>query len=301
MAGYPRIGGGGFHIAHVLWGGLLMMLGLGIELVFLGRAARMWAAVLGGIGFGLFIDEVGKFITADNDYFYRPAAGIIYLIFAVLVVITHSLRGRTDASPRERTADAVDQALVGVTSGLTAEQRTAAMRLVQGSRSTVDLAVVQLLAAVPEQTSPWIARWRTLVGYPRAALAWLAARRWLIIVVAGYLVAQPVLTLLGATLEGVTGGLAHGRELGADIAVIGAAVFTGLLSIWGAVLLRRNPYRALRLFHVALLADLLVGQVFKFTVNQFAAVSALAVDLLLLWVVAAQTRRLRRTDASAPR
>lgn len=28
-AGYPQLGGGGLHIAHVLWGGVLMTAGLG--------------------------------------------------------------------------------------------------------------------------------------------------------------------------------------------------------------------------------------------------------------------------------
>lgn len=97
--GYPRLGGGGLHIAHVLWGGLLMTVGLGVALVFLGGAARMAGAVLAGIGFGLFIDEVGKFVTAGTNYFYRPAAGIIYAVFALLVVITQALRERIRLTP----------------------------------------------------------------------------------------------------------------------------------------------------------------------------------------------------------
>src|ERR687885_2801553 len=59
--GYPQIGGNGLHIAHVLWGGLAMVLAIGILLSFLLPGTRRLAAFLGGIGFGAFIDELGKF------------------------------------------------------------------------------------------------------------------------------------------------------------------------------------------------------------------------------------------------
>ena len=72
---YPQLGGHGLHIAHLLWGGLLMVISLGILLSLLGRRARQPAAIVGGVGFGFFIDELGKFITSDNNYFFKPGGG----------------------------------------------------------------------------------------------------------------------------------------------------------------------------------------------------------------------------------
>lgn len=86
LAGYPQIGGGGIHVAHVLWGGLLLLAGSMIQLLYRSLSLVRISAVLTGVGLGLFIDEIGKFITSDNNYFFEPAAAIIYLFFLGLVV-----------------------------------------------------------------------------------------------------------------------------------------------------------------------------------------------------------------------
>src|SRR5688572_33482987 len=86
--GFPRVGGGGLHIAHMLWGGLLMLVAIVLLLSFLGKRTKWAAAIVGGIGFGTFIDELGKFITDDNDYFFRPTVGLLYIIFVVLFLVT---------------------------------------------------------------------------------------------------------------------------------------------------------------------------------------------------------------------
>ncbi|WP_198940175.1 hypothetical protein [Micromonospora sp. CB01531] len=298
-AGYPKLGGGSLHIAHVLWGGLFMAAGLGVAVTFLGRPARAWAAVLGGVGFGLFIDEIGKFVTARTDYFYHPAAGLIYLIFAGLVLVVWWVHGRGEPSPRERTAAALQLALVGVTSGMSEAERAAATRSLEDSIDPVDVAVIRLLATVPVRETRWDAYRERAARRVRAAADRLLARRWPVVLVAVYLVVQPVATLTGAALEHAMGELARAPERGADLVVIGASLATALLGVRGALLLRNDRRRALRACHLALLVDLLLAQVFKFTVNQFAAVSALAVNLILLWVVSAEAGRMRVSDPPA--
>src|SRR6187399_2311751 len=73
LTGYPQIGNGTFHIAHLLWGGLLLFVSLVILLMWANHWVLWLASIAGGIGVGLFIDEVGKFITQNNDYFFPLA------------------------------------------------------------------------------------------------------------------------------------------------------------------------------------------------------------------------------------
>ncbi len=100
LANYPQIGGGELHIAHVLWGGLLLYAAALLPLLFANRGVYTVAALLAGTGVGLFIDEVGKFITQQNDYFYPIAASIIYVLFLLTIVLF--LHARRVARTRSR-------------------------------------------------------------------------------------------------------------------------------------------------------------------------------------------------------
>jgi hypothetical protein len=98
--GYPQIAGGDFHIAHMLWGGLLLFAAALLLLIWRGPGVSRLGSLLAGAGFGLFIDEVGKFITSSNDYFYPLAAPIIYAFF-LLTAFTYVRvrRARSDTAP----------------------------------------------------------------------------------------------------------------------------------------------------------------------------------------------------------
>jgi len=87
VAGFPQIGGSSFHIAHVLWGGLLLFIAALLPLIYANRWVYDLGSILAGFGVGLFIDEVGKFITQSNDYFYPAAAPIIYAFFLLTVLV----------------------------------------------------------------------------------------------------------------------------------------------------------------------------------------------------------------------
>jgi hypothetical protein len=100
LTGYPQIATSTLHIAHVLWGGLLLFVAALLPLILANRWAFNWSAILSGLGVGLFIDEVGKFITQTNDYFYPPAAPIIYAFFLLTVLLYLRVRRPPTRTPR---------------------------------------------------------------------------------------------------------------------------------------------------------------------------------------------------------
>ena len=87
LTGYPQIGGGDLHIAHAIWGGLLLYVAALLPLVIANNWALTLSAILNGVGAGLFVDEIGKFITRNNDYFYPPAAPLVYSFFLLSVLL----------------------------------------------------------------------------------------------------------------------------------------------------------------------------------------------------------------------
>ena len=78
---------GQWHIAHMLWGGLFMLIGFLLIIAYSGRRILNLAVILEGIGWGLFIDEIGKFLTKDNDYWFKPAIIFIYVSFILLFLL----------------------------------------------------------------------------------------------------------------------------------------------------------------------------------------------------------------------
>ena len=101
LTGFPQIGNSVLHIAHALWGALLLFIAVFLPLALANRWAIQASAVLSGVGIGLFIDEVGKFITQTNDYFFPPALPLIYSFFLLIVFVYLFFRRPRQVDPRK--------------------------------------------------------------------------------------------------------------------------------------------------------------------------------------------------------
>ena len=283
-SGYPQVGGGDLHVAHVLWGGLGMALAVVVLLSFVGPALRSLGAVLGGVGFGLFVDEIGKFVTADNDYFYEPTAALIYATVVVLVLVVEALHGRRRHHPAEYLAVATDRAVAGVAGGFTDDARAEARALVElGLGEPAADEVAALVEAVPRDDVDVPDPVRALV---RRAASWFAAalqRRWAAVVVV-VLVLGTALGSLAAGLRVLGGGIDVPRWVGVGI-VVGAAATVACV-VAGVVVARGGRAEDRRAGAVwvrrGVLVSLLLTQLLVFRALQWVGVAGLTVDLFVL-------------------
>ncbi len=244
-ADYPQLGGEGLHIAHMLWGGSFMLLALFLILSYLNMSIRWLAALLGGIGFGTFIDELGKFITEDNDYFFQPTIALLYIIFIALFLLVRSVHWRRLLSEREIQANA--------------QVRTALEDVdpTPGSRLHAYFAIRDQLAR----------SYRRLVMH-----RWFStALTFLFVVTAVGQVLTAAMIILGDS----------STQLTFPVIYTTASALTGVCFVMGAVRLPTSRLQAYRWFRRGLLISILVTQVFLFYHSQLAALSGLAVNLLL--------------------
>lgn len=298
---YPQVGGGGLHIAHVLWGGLLLGSAVVLSTTGLGTRVRARAAFIGGIGFGLFIDEVGKFLTKSVNYFYTPAVAIIYLVFIVSFLGVREIILRHRLTDRHRVAlSAV--ALADLVLGQLDELRrvTALRRLDSVTDEYEDLVAAlrppladhpihegKVRRTVRAAQNRTLRAGRQLASNPIMAVlavGWLIYKGWdrwrmywdvLQIAHKGH-IKEFYLTFVSYT-NLVT------------IAVIGLALLLTIVPRW-----RR---RGLYLLQLALLVDLLFNQFATFQYAQFGALRDFSVELLIFLGVGYRLRTYRGRTA----
>ncbi|MBS1895749.1 MAG: hypothetical protein JST59_30995 [Actinobacteria bacterium] len=309
LTNYPQLGGHGLHIAHLLYGGALMLVALAFLLTLLGRRVRWVAAIVGGIGFGFFIDELGKFITADNNYFFRPAAGIIYLVFIVLFLASRAYQRRRGLTEDERVRNAFELIAEASIGPWQAGSRARALTLLGAVEPTNPLrasllALADGIDATPDPAPPFWTRWSEAI-----ARRYEAATRtdWFRPAVISVFVLWATISLIGVFAlvlpVGFEEGAARAGERSDAIAHLsflnwgslvssapsGVPVFPGLSD-----LARGDRPQAYVWLTRALLVSILITRVFSFVESQFGAVFGLGIDILLLISVQAMARQEER-------
>jgi hypothetical protein len=283
LTDYPRIGSNGIHIAHMLWGGLLMLLALLLLLAFLDRSVGHVAAVVAGLGFGTFIDEIGKFVTADNDYFYRPAVALVYAAFVAAFLVARTFVGQRRLTHREALANALHRLAESADGPIEPDDRARIARLLaladpQAAGTTLIERYLTGLPGTAERTSliEAIAR-RVADGY-EAVMATQWAERALTMAVIAYGALAVVGVALIATSAG--NGTRSDVSTAATVTQLGSTIVGAALVGRGVISLPSSRIVAYRWFMRGILVWILITQMFVFYSSQLAGLGGLVVDLV---------------------
>ncbi|PTR24155.1 hypothetical protein C8K36_108168 [Rhodococcus sp. OK519] len=300
--GYPQVGGATLHIAHALWGGLGMVVALVVVFSFLGSLPRAVAVVAGGIGFGLFLDEVGKFVTKTNDYFFQPSVAIMYVVIVALLLVNRWIHDVHKQTTAEDLVNAAGAAADGLIHGLTPHRLAEARRqLHRAAAAGVDpgaiASVEDLLSRCAPRRTGRLDAVRTRLGtrlsrvFDGTRALWVAAIVLALFSTAG---AVNAVVTLAEDLEGGTG---------TDITTMGQMCGSAIAFVlcWVAIARLRSgriwPVRALR---IAALVTILLTEIFNFVAEEFGALINVAVGLSALIVFSRRITVLERAQVELP-
>ncbi len=312
VTGYPQVGGDSLHIAHMLWGGLLMLAALLLFINGLGNRAQRLASVVGGTGFGLFIDELGKFITRDNNYFFQPTIAIIYLIFILLFLGSRAVRQRRELSPNESLLNAIMMLEEAAHHDLDEVERRRLVEYLDRADPAHPLtgelqALIGRLGVIPAAEPGWVTRLRATaeVWYRR-----FVTSRWGSRLIVWAFIANAVVGLVSiflvilATLVDIPGAIVNYRTVTPfSILQLCVSAVTAAMVLAGATIIRRSRLAAYHLFTRATLINLFVTQFFDFYHQSLGALPMFLGYLALyiaLRFLTTEERRMQTRDASAP-
>jgi hypothetical protein len=307
LTGFPQLGTSVLHIAHAIWGGLILFVAVLLPLLFANRWAIQASALLSGVGIGLFIDEVGKFITQTNDYFFPPALSLIYVFFLIILVLyLYLLRSRRN-DPRsamyhaiEGLKDAIDSDLDTEEAARIEDQLTIAKQsdreefvfLANAIGAYIQQERTNLLVAKPGYWKRMITRvdtfgWR--LGRPlHRSLISLILIFWILLVI-GYII---VLIVRNPVLDDQI-------VRWHTVLIVLQAVIGSLLAIAAAAWFGGREERGLNFAIAGFLFSLVALQPLYFFLSQFQAITFNLIQFIVVLILLAYRRWYLRGSSSA--
>ncbi len=314
LTGYPQVGGDTLHIAHMLWGGLFMLVALILLFSFIGRVIENISAIIGGIGFGTFIDEIGKFITQDNDYFFQPSVALIYLVFILIYLVIRAIHRNSEYSAQEYLLNALREIEELAINDLDADEKKRAIDYLDRSGYQAPLAdsMKKVLLETTVRSIPPDNLYQKTKVYIRSAyqnIAVLPAFKYAIIAfflfqfITQFSFIVILIFFKGAGWEKILNLQVFqdiidksGRLSFVEGAEILSASISGIFTFLGIWLLPKSRIRAYRMFERSILISIFVTQVFVFYKEQFGALVGLILNIFILLGVQFMISREHKTN-----
>jgi hypothetical protein len=281
ITGYPQLGNGTLHISHAIWGGVMMLVALVFAVASIAPGAPLFVAIVGGAGFGWFVDELGKYITRDVDYFFKPTLALIYTIFIVMYFAFRGLRRNRDET-QAALLNAVEAMRHGILGRLDEPRRAEALSMLQtvsvDNRSGAQLQDILIeLETVPAKER----RSTQLLHSARAHLEHLAGRPTFPIFFGGVFVLLAMNDAAQVVDQAFFGPGVHSVS---EWAITVTCLVTFVFAVIGVVVMYRSRLTGYKWLEASLLVSILITQIFLFHEAQFEAVVDLAFTLVF-WMI----------------
>jgi len=299
--GYPQIGGAGLHIAHVLFGGFFMLISIIVLLSFLSKSSAGLAAIVGGIGFGLFVDEIGKFVTSDTNYFFTPAAALIYVTFILIFLAIRTIQAGSDYTSQEYLMNALQEMREAVLQdSLDEEQRDRLLAYLEKCKPDTPLVSALIYsvskAALTPPRRPWvISRIRSSMRNLYQDITRMKMFRYALVTffavdtLAKITYVFVLLFFVGLGWEQILDSriVGHFAERVQNLSFLGwaqlcSSLLAGIFTFLGLTRIRRSRLLAFKMFERSILVSIFITQVFVFYREQFSALLGLFFNILVL-------------------
>lgn len=267
-----------------------MFLSLMLLLVFLNRSAFNTAAVLGGVGFGTFIDELGKFITKDNNYFFEPTVAILYIIFILIYLFVRYVDSRSTFSETEYLVNAIEMIKEAVQNDLDRKEKRMALRYLEKCKT--DDTFIKDLKDILNKTDLADTPPKSFISQISKQLhilyEFLINQRWFVkgtLLVFGF---SALFTLLASALlvYGIAAGnlttlIEQNPVSVSSVSQLMSSSFSALLVVLGGITIFKNRLRGFTLLKFSVLISIFFTQVFAFYDHQFQALTGLIWNIFL--------------------
>ena len=296
ITGYPQLGNGTLHISHAIWGALMMAVAIIFSLSFLAPNNRTFIAFIGGCGFGWFIDELGKFITRDVNYFFKPTIALIYITFIAMYLVFRAIE-RKAFGPDEALLNGLEALKAAALGELGEPKRNAAVALLDeaGADNPLSQQVRALLVDAPNLPDPAPGFWARWGAGVRARYLGLADHRWFVRMITWIFGALAIFAMIAVVAVAFDHEEIKGFTEWASVVSGGVA---GLLMFIGLTRIRHDRLAAYRWFERGVLVSIFVTQVFEFARQQLAGVSGLVINIALWLALRSMIRaETERVDA----
>jgi hypothetical protein len=287
---YPKLGGEVWHIAHLVWGGTLMLFGMVLALITHGEKYKKIAAGGFGIGLGWFVDEAGKFLSVDNDYFFQPAIVVMYIFFILMFLLYRFLDKNTVKNPKVLLYQALANLEEITEKDLEKKEKRELIKKLSRIAKKVDPTVkffvlglknlIVKIEAIEDKKEKWNKKWwREL---KRFSYNDIFKKRFVLVL----LLVLALVYAVGGVYDAVIfskylfsrewNGWMYGLKIFFDF-VTSILFMLGIYSVW-----RKKKSRGIGYFRLGLLVNIFLSSVFKFYLEQFLGVFSLILSVIVL-------------------